>query len=229
MPLPTTYSGAIDELFGIVNSIWPQLTGIAGYAPEIRWAGEVRPGKPDASKFWARVSASIVTDKLSTLSNVVGSKLFHATGLLYVQLFCPRNEVNPTVKGRSMAEIIRAQFRAASPSGNIWFRDQKIVELPSTEENYPINVVVTFEYDSSDVAVIPSVIPGLGSQFSGRHYPVEAIDGARTSFTFVGLPLNNDLFILVWNGIIQDGFGRVGNVITVDSPPVLGDYFYVFY
>jgi hypothetical protein len=62
----------------------------------------------------------------------------------------------------------------------------------------------------------PSVIPGLIA--SGRHFPLEALDGIRTSFTFVGLPLDPNKYLLMYNGQgIGSGFTQLGDVITFDT------------
>jgi hypothetical protein len=65
----------------------------------------------------------------------------------------------------------------------------------------------------------PSVIPGLIA--SGRHFAVEGQpNGIRTTFTFVGLPLDANKYAVVLNGIIQScGFTQSGEQITFDDPP----------
>ena len=89
-------------------------------------------------------------DSQSSLANDQGNgeRRYHAVGLLYIQVFGSRVEAGSTDMARKLAEAIRDVFRGNSVSGAIWFRDQKVVKLPETEENYPYNVVVTFEYDT---------------------------------------------------------------------------------
>jgi hypothetical protein len=147
--MPITYNNARDEMFGIIKAAWSGSTDVVGYEPDIRWQGAPQGSAPDMDKYWARVSIQIVTDKQETLaSDSLGKRLYKATGLIYFQLFCPRNVANPTINGITLAELIRGAFRKASPSGSIFFYNQAIRELPPTDENYPINVVATFEYDT---------------------------------------------------------------------------------
>lgn len=140
--MPYDYQAAIDELFGIAA------VPLAAANIDVKWPGAPQSAKPAREKTWARVSAQIVTDDQSSLANSAGKKRYHATGLLYVQLFCSRIEANGLDNGRTIAKAVQAAFRVDAPSGVMWFRDQKIRELPITEESYPINVVVTFEYES---------------------------------------------------------------------------------
>lgn len=145
-----TYQDAKDELFGIVRSVLisTAITTLFGYEIDTRYSGV--PGeKPDQSRLWARVSAQLVTDGQTALANNNGVKLYEAVGLLYVQLFAPRNIPGGEDKAEQLAEAIRSEFRKASPSGLIWFRNQKIVDLPETLESYPKNVVTTFSYKTS--------------------------------------------------------------------------------
>lgn len=65
-----------------------------------------------------------------------------------------------------------------------------------------------------------------------RHYPLEATDGVRVSFTFPGLPANLEDAVLVLNGLINTQYSsRVGDVLTLDAPPEAPPFgeFYAFY
>jgi len=147
--MPIQYTAAIDELLGMIKTAWDAgALSIAGYEPEIRWPGNPIGTKPDMTKYWGRPSTQIVLDGQSSLANDQGLRRYQAQGLLYFQLFCPRNVADSLENGRLLAEVIRTAFREGSPSGDLWFRNQKIVELPETDESYPINVVVEFLYDT---------------------------------------------------------------------------------
>jgi hypothetical protein len=144
--MPSTYSAAADEVQSIVKSVWDTLSAAftLGYTPEIRWPGVENANKLDRAQFSARVSIqNVVGEQIA-----FGSKKFRDVNLLYVQVFCPRNVANSLVTGRQIAELIRTAFCQASPSGNLWFRDQKIRELAPEADFYPINVVATFEYET---------------------------------------------------------------------------------
>jgi hypothetical protein len=221
--MPITYSSAIDELFGIINSIWPDAAGVISYVPEIRWPGAAKASKPDTSKFWARVSTQTVDDGQSSLANVNGQKRYRATCLLYVQIFCPRNVANALPDGRLLAQLVRDRFLKSSPSGALEFQNQKIRELPAETDWYPINVVVTYIYDEISPASV-DIIPELGLPAGSiPHAPVEAFDGVRTTFTFLGLPLDQNQFAITWNGLIQADFVQAFETITLEYAPVVSD------
>jgi hypothetical protein len=134
-----TYIEAQDEMFGIVKLKLASLSYVA-------WPRVPAPTSPDKTSMWARVSTQIVRDSQSTIGNTGGTRKFEAIGLLYVQLFAPRNIAGSSEAALALAQIIQKEFRKASPSGLISFSNQKIVELPETDQNYPINVSVTFTY-----------------------------------------------------------------------------------
>jgi hypothetical protein len=211
-----TYSDAIDTLFGIVNAAWAGALSIVGYTPEIRWQGREVPNKPPINKIWARVSSQIVTDTQASLADKNSKRIYHAKGLLYIQLFCPRTD-DLTIP-RLFAQYIREAFRSESSDGNIWFTNPRIVEQPPTKAHYPIVVSTNFEYDNINGQVnIGSLVPAMIAR--GKHFPVEAIDGIRTAFTFIGIPNDSLVYIIVFNGIIYEGLPKSGEQITFPIAP----------
>lgn len=146
------YIDATDEMFGIIFGVLSSSTvhDLLSYDMDIRWPGKPVATKPDPTKLWARVSKQIVTDSQSSLANDGQQREFDATGLLYVQLFCPKNQPASLENGRTVAVALQQAFRKQSPSDEIWFRNQAIRELPETDENYPINVITEFQYTSLD-------------------------------------------------------------------------------
>jgi hypothetical protein len=215
--MPTTYSDANDNINLIAYTIWQQANPIFGYIPELRFQGVELPTKPAADKVWGRVSQQIIEDKQSSLANKNGQRLYHAKGLLFIQIFVPRTNPDSSL-GRRFAQLVREAFRTESQDGQIWFTNQRILELPPTSENYPITVSVHFEYDNIN-AEVNLVLPGTGS----KHFPVEAIDGVRTLFTFVGIPSDNTLYLIFWNGLEQDGLAQVGSQINTGTAPKVSD------
>lgn len=144
------YEDAIDELFGMVKVVFDdsQWLTLFGYVIDVRWPGVAYATKPDPSKQWARVSQQVVTDGQVSLANTQGKRVFETVGLLYAQLFAPRNTPGAAENSRKVAEAIRDKFRGNSPSNEIWFRNQKIVELPTTQDSTPVNVVITYSFKS---------------------------------------------------------------------------------
>lgn len=141
-----TQQDVIDELFGSVKQVFDASTSFIGYIPELVWPGNPIGNKPDNSKYWGRASQQHVTDQQSALANADGLKLYEATGLLYVQVFCPRNQAESPELGRKLALALQTRFREQSDSAEVWFRNARVLELAETAKNYPINFVVTFTY-----------------------------------------------------------------------------------
>lgn len=151
--MTTTYHDAIDEMFASAKAVFDgTAAALLGYVPDVRWPGAPLATVPDYTKLWARVSLQIVTDEQASLANNNDKRFFWATGLLFIQLFCPRNVGGSIDKGRLIAEQIQNKFRHQSTSGEIWYRNAKVVELPETEDSYPINVIVQFKYKTISLA-----------------------------------------------------------------------------
>jgi hypothetical protein len=148
--VPTNYAAAIKELFSIVNSVWvSQVTPLLAYQPQLRWQGVSEPTNAPTNQYWARVSTQNVSDTQATLSDYQGRRRYTSVGLLYVQLFCPKanGASNSVDLGRTMADLLRNAFRRPSPSGTIFFTNQRIVELAPTPDTYPINIIIRYQYD----------------------------------------------------------------------------------
>lgn len=145
------YNDAIDEMFALFNAYWNANTSaIAGYIPEVRWIGNETDTKPNGSKHWARVSTQNLTEVQATLSNCVGiegQKHYEANGLIFVQLFAPKQVDNSFEECRKLAQIAKKAFRGKTTPGKIWFRNVRINELAPDNLFYRINVVGEYEFD----------------------------------------------------------------------------------
>jgi hypothetical protein len=141
-----TYTDALDDMFGTFSDVLSDVETILDYAPQVRWPGIPEPANTPMDQLWMRVSTQMVKEGQSSLSDKDGTKRYESHGLLYVQLFAPRTVSNTLNVARQAAEAIRNRFRKASLSGEVWFRNQVVRELPETTENYPLLVVVEFTY-----------------------------------------------------------------------------------
>lgn len=137
----TNYTGAIDEIFGAFKDVWANTDDIVGYVPVIRWPG-IEEGTPDASKFWTRISQQTVLSGQKTLSNT--TRIFETSGLIFIQIFCPKSIVNSFNLGRQLAQKALETFR--SRTSNVRFINARIQELPSEENFYRFNVVSEYDY-----------------------------------------------------------------------------------
>jgi len=140
-----TYVQAQDEVFTIAKAGIDSCATLAGYQIDTRWPADNSGIKPDPLRFWIRVSSQVVTDEQKTLANFNGIKNYEAIALMYAQIFCPRI-AGAKDTGLQIAQVIRQGFRNRPIDDTVWFRRQKIVELPETEKEYPINLSVEFHY-----------------------------------------------------------------------------------
>lgn len=149
--MTTTHSAARDEMNALFLAAWNAgAPAIASYIPEIRWQGVQYRALPDGSKIWCRVTIETVFEEQTTLSTCEGKpgqKRYTASGLVFVQIFCPKSDTQAYTKGGKLAEVARNAFRGKSTPGKVWFRNARINELAPEELYERYNVVTEFEYD----------------------------------------------------------------------------------
>lgn len=150
--MSTTYSNAVDEINAVFWQNWntAETLAIVGYVPEVRWQYVQEPETPDGSKFWARVSVQTVLESQATFSNDAAKpwqKRYTSSGLVFVQIFCPKSNQLSGEIGRKISEIARNSFRGALTPSNVWFKNARISEAAPEELFYRFNVVAEFEYD----------------------------------------------------------------------------------
>lgn len=143
------YGKAIDEMFSLFLEAWkagaPEVLGLEE-APEIVWPGQ--DGKlPDMTKYWCRVSQQTVLEEQTALADNEGKKRYTTSGLIFVQLFCPKSDASAMAKGKKLAPVARNAFRGKTTSGKVWFRRARIQELTPEDNAYRFNVVAEYEYD----------------------------------------------------------------------------------
>lgn len=149
------YDEARDEMFALFKAAWDaNATALVGYIPEVRWQGREiatpNAGKPDNSKFWARVSIQSVLEQQATLSNCVvepGKKKYESSGLIFVQLFGPKSRATAYDDLQKLAIVARDAYRSKVTPGQVWFRNVRINTLQPEELFYRLNVVGEYEFD----------------------------------------------------------------------------------
>jgi hypothetical protein len=142
---------AVDAIYGIalqaikgasVQAIAP-ITTVKFYGDEAT--------VPDDSTYWCACSYQTVVEAQASLAgNVgfIGSKQYQSTGLLFVQVFCPKSDVKAVDNGLLIGSIIRDAFRKPVQDGSIWFRNHQLRQPVFNSKNYQYNVVITYEYQS---------------------------------------------------------------------------------
>ena len=146
----TTYEQALADMFGLFNTAWTAgTTAIVGYVPPVRWPGIEQPTAPDRSKFWARVSQKTSNETQSTLRNGDNGQRYTNRGTLYVQIFCPVSLSGSLKNGRKLAELARDAYRGKHSVNGVWFRNARILEMPTEQDWFALTVQVDYIYDET--------------------------------------------------------------------------------
>lgn len=138
------YINAINDMFSIFNNVWNnESSTIIGYTPEVRWQG-VEVGEVDNSKYFARVSQQGVNDRQRTLKT--SHNRYDVTGLLFIQIFCPRSDMEAMYKGRQLSQIVKNAYRGVQTGNNVWFRNVRIKELEPEASFLMFQVIAEYEF-----------------------------------------------------------------------------------
>lgn len=145
------YSDAIDAMFGIVQASIASIS--IGIVPivQTRWPGTDETDGPPQGIYWARVSEQSVLGEQTSLSTDVGlagTKRYTNTGLLFIQIFCPKSDVKSVENGRLISTALLTALR--SPviiGGNLWFKRQQLKPMIMNTDNYQFNVSATYSFD----------------------------------------------------------------------------------
>lgn len=140
-----------DEIATLFQTAWQANTvSIVGYVPEIQWQGVQTRNQPDGSKYWVRFSKQTVIEQqvtLSTCEGLPGQRKYEASGLVFIQIFCPKSDSQAFDLGQQLATVARNAFRGKVTPGRIWFRNVRINELEPEELYQRFNVVSEYEYN----------------------------------------------------------------------------------
>lgn len=149
-----TYPQAVDEIFGQFHNEWlASSAAIAGYVPHIYWKGVEEPEKIDGSAYFVRASQQTVAEGQGSLTTQIGAttkRRWRTVGLVVIQIFCPRSDVQGMERGRLLAELARNCFRGQATENGVWFRNARIIEQPPEELFNRFNIVAEYEYDEVD-------------------------------------------------------------------------------
>ncbi len=148
----TNYSAAVDAIYERFWNDWntDDVRDLVGYIPQVEWAGKENRNGPDTSKFWVRISQQTVLESQISLGACVTDstkRRYQSNGLVFVQMFCPKEVTDSIEIGRALATIARNAYRGKYAEGNIVFYRAKIVPLDPELEAYRFNVIAEYEYD----------------------------------------------------------------------------------
>lgn len=134
-------NAAHDIMFAAVQAVFD--TANLGYVVDVRYPGIKEPLAPPENQVWARVSTQQVTNGQTTLQKPAR---YTSNGLLYVQIFCP-TQPGGLDAGMAVAKNLLSTFR--NPANNaVWYRSQDVRQLPPNVDNYPINFVTNYTFDT---------------------------------------------------------------------------------
>ena len=142
-----TYLDAEDEIFGICNTSWIQgcTEQALAYRPQLTFPGTIA-APPSPKEVYAECSYSVVTEHQLTLSSVGGAKLYETVGLFALQVYSPKTDATALRTAKIIAGFVRDAFCRSSPSGEVWFRDQRLTVVSGNEIKNQVNVVVVCSY-----------------------------------------------------------------------------------
>lgn len=150
-----TFVRAREEICKRFDEYWTaNAADIVGYLPEIRMPRIVYKDPINPAVHWGRLSIqSVLASQAAfaaydpTEDDGPKRKKYEESGLVFVQLFGPRQDVEAAEQQDQFAQIARAAFRGISLPGKIWFRNARINDLDDEDEMLRLNVVVEYEYN----------------------------------------------------------------------------------
>ncbi len=143
------YTEAINEICKRFDDYWQtHAPSIVGYTPEIRMPRVVHSMPINPAVHWGRLSIqSVMASQAAFCGYGNGAKKYQESGLVFIQLFGPRNEVEAAEQQDRLAQIARAAFRGISLPGKVWFRNARINNVPDESEMLRLNVVADYYYN----------------------------------------------------------------------------------
>lgn len=153
-----TFVTAREEICARFDQHWqihaPLIVGALDYLPEIRMPRIVYPKPINPAVHWGRLSIQSVMSSQSAFvsyapaeAGAAKRKKYEESGLVFVQLFGPKNEIEAAEQQDYLAQIARSAFRGESLPGKVWFRNARINDLEDEDEMLRLNVVAEYEYN----------------------------------------------------------------------------------
>lgn len=158
--LAVDYSSATAEIFSVLTAAYndpdigalvltTQVLGAGnGYVPTLRTPGDIDVTPRDVSKILVKSAYQTVTDSQSAFRNGYGARKYTATGMLGIQVLCPKNVANSYVCGKLLASLVQKAFRNPPSGGSVWYSNERIIEVGSVQNDNQINIFVTASYET---------------------------------------------------------------------------------
>jgi hypothetical protein len=149
------YTGAQaeGEIFTVVQQYCDDGAPIElGYPLNVFYPGVIEAA-PDKTKFWGRVSTqTVLSRKVGFVADGIGGRnrnRFEVTGLLFIQLFCPR--VPGTYEQmKRMADDLVTVLRSYRSPKSLTFKNSRWTGLPPEDPYFRVNVISETEFNQLD-------------------------------------------------------------------------------
>jgi hypothetical protein len=157
----TDYIGATTEIFDVLKNAWiadagapgilTTLFGVGkGYTPVLLCPGDIHTEDLDVSKIYAKAAYQTVTEPQTAFRSGDGTRLFEATGMLGVQVYCPKNVAKAYLGGKLLARLVQSSFRNPPAGGSVWYFNQRIIEQGAVQNSNQINIYVSCRYQTAE-------------------------------------------------------------------------------
>lgn len=142
-----TYLEAEDEVFGVFNVAWNEAVTAAGlsYVPQVVFP-DIAVGAPDASQVYVEVYFQVVTENQTAMAQQNGQNVYQSTALFNAQIFAPKQDPTALRIIKIIGEALKDAFRVPSPSGEVWFRNQRLSQVAGNATRNQVNVVTNCVY-----------------------------------------------------------------------------------
>ena len=141
-----------QAMYAQFTNVWnakiPGLS-ILTYVPEIRYQGLIYP-EPDRTKYFCRLSTVTIRAEQATLAVSVGDpgrRRFKVRGLIFAQIFGPRQDPGAYDIAGKLAKVGQSAFRAYPEDQNIWFTNATVENLDPDDNWVRWNVSASFTFD----------------------------------------------------------------------------------
>ena len=152
--MTVSHTGARKAILALISDCWQAKSGdiVGGAPPELRIQGVQIPDPPDSKSFWARASTQGVTTRQRAHSvppeHGGPSKTVYATyGIVFVEVFAPMCNPMGWETGELLSELAQGMFMQSETGNGVWFRNPRIVELPSDDKWYRWHAIADYTFN----------------------------------------------------------------------------------
>lgn len=130
------------------NEKVPELA-ILPYIPALRYQGLIYP-EPDTNKYFCLLSTVTIRAEQATLAVNVGDpgkRRYKVRGLIFAQIYGPRNQPGSHAIAGKLAKLGQSAFRAYPRDHNVWYTNATVENLEPEKNWVRWNVSASFTFD----------------------------------------------------------------------------------